>query len=333
MSVQKLIDKSVKNMGAGMHPTVKAAAIELIRRAYAEGIYIFITQGHRTYEEQAAIYGQGRSSYVYKGKQYGQPGKSKVSNAKPGYSNHNFGVAIDYVLTNKEGTATTWEVNKDWKRVAAIAKKLGFAWGGDWTSFKDYPHLEMTGGLSTSQMRAGKKPNIKTSFTPIKGATEAPAAAPAPKKEEVKKMPNPNFDDAVKFVKAMGISDGSNRVDPASREEIFEMLFRFYKAIYPPDSLQPAPRFAEAVKWAQQNDISDGSNPTHPTTREQSIQMLFDLFNMIYPDADPSPRFTDALQWAKDNHITDGSKPAHPATREQAIQMIYKASTLKEESK
>lgn len=42
--------------------------------------------------------------------------------------------------------------------MAALAKQLGFEWGGDWTSFKDYPHLQMTFGLTTAQLQAGKRP-------------------------------------------------------------------------------------------------------------------------------------------------------------------------------
>ncbi|SEH44789.1 peptidoglycan L-alanyl-D-glutamate endopeptidase CwlK [Halobacillus karajensis] len=33
-------------------------------------------------------------------------------------------------------------MNANWREVAKIAKSLGFQWGGDWTSFKDYAHLE-----------------------------------------------------------------------------------------------------------------------------------------------------------------------------------------------
>ncbi|MCK2010101.1 MULTISPECIES: M15 family metallopeptidase [Peribacillus] len=36
-----------------------------------------------------------------------------------------------------------------------MGKNSDFNWGGDWSGFKDYPHLEMTGGLSYSQLQAG----------------------------------------------------------------------------------------------------------------------------------------------------------------------------------
>ncbi|WP_412177973.1 M15 family metallopeptidase [Paenibacillus terrae] len=42
--------------------------------------------------------------------------------------------------------------------MVAAAKRIGWDWGGDWRSFKDYPHFEMTFGLSTADYRAGKRP-------------------------------------------------------------------------------------------------------------------------------------------------------------------------------
>lgn len=136
MSLKTLQDKAVKRMGA-VKPIVKEKVLDIIEKAYSEGIYVLITDGYRSYAEQDELYAQGRT----------KPG-SIVTNAKGGQSNHNFGIAVDFCLTNKEGTAAYWTVNADWKRVAAIAKSMGFEWGGDWTSFKDNPHLEYTGKIT-----------------------------------------------------------------------------------------------------------------------------------------------------------------------------------------
>jgi len=136
MSVKTLQDKAIKRMGA-VKPIVKEKVLDIIEKAYSEGIYVLITDGYRSYAEQDELYAQGRT----------KPG-SIVTNAKGGQSNHNFGIAVDFCLTNKEGTAAYWTVNAQWKRVAAIAKSMGFEWGGDWTSFKDNPHLEYTGKIT-----------------------------------------------------------------------------------------------------------------------------------------------------------------------------------------
>ncbi|WP_249596564.1 peptidoglycan-binding protein [Peribacillus frigoritolerans] len=87
-------------------------------------------------------------------------------------------------------------MNTKWKRVAAIGKELGFKWGGDWSGFKDYPHLEMTGGLSYSQLQAGKKPTLGLKFKPDSDAvvTDPPKKEVAP---EVTKLPPKNIEDSV----------------------------------------------------------------------------------------------------------------------------------------
>lgn len=149
VSVFQLISKSEKSMGA-VHPRLKALAIELIKRAYYEGINIRITAGHRTHAEQQRLYNQGR---------FGNPGNI-VTNARPGESIHNFGLAIDYVLVDEKDTDAFWTVNKQWRRVAAIGKQLGFQWGGDWKSFRDYPHLDLQRGMSLANLRAGKLPSL-----------------------------------------------------------------------------------------------------------------------------------------------------------------------------
>lgn len=147
-----------------MNPVVKASALEMMERTYNEGIYVQISAGYRSLEEQASLYGQGRV-YIYNGKNYSNLAKPIVTNAKPGQSYHNYGLAIDFFIVSDDGKKAIWTVNSKWQRVAAIGKDLGFKWGGDWSSFKDYPHLEMTGGLSFKQLQAGKKPHITSSKT------------------------------------------------------------------------------------------------------------------------------------------------------------------------
>ncbi|MDA1478350.1 peptidoglycan-binding protein [Bacillus changyiensis] len=172
VSLQALIDRSVRNMGSGIHPVVKETAIEIIKRAYKEGIYVQMTSGYRSFAEQNKLYAKGRTA----------PGKI-VTNAKVGQSNHNYGLAVDYVLLSSDGKTAIWTVNSKWKRVAQIAKALGFAWGGDWRSFKDYPHLEMMEGLTLSQLQAGKRPVL---VSKVNNATPA-VPKPTKKKSSTKK--------------------------------------------------------------------------------------------------------------------------------------------------
>lgn len=175
VSVDTLISRSIKNMGA-VHPQIKERAIELIRRSYNEGIRVQISSGYRSNAEQQKLYNQGRTT----------PGNI-VTNAKPGQSIHNYGLAIDYFLVSSDGLTALWTVNAQWRRVAAIAKTMGFEWGGDWKGFVDYPHLQYTGGLTIAQLQSGKRPTIpdiaKTATVDDKKKKEEAA-----KLEEIKKI-------------------------------------------------------------------------------------------------------------------------------------------------
>lgn len=148
VALQTLIDRSVRNMGA-VDSRVRDMTLEIIRRAYSEGINVQISSGLRTNAQQDKLYAQGRTA----------PG-SIVTNARAGQSVHNYGLAVDFFITTPDGSAPIWIVNAQWKRVAAIAKSMGFTWGGDWTSFYDAPHLEYTKGLTWRDLQAGKRPSF-----------------------------------------------------------------------------------------------------------------------------------------------------------------------------
>lgn len=153
--LETILAKSAKRLER-LHPTVKKKAEELIHLSFASGVAVIVTQGFRTFDEQAALYEQGRA----------KPGPI-VTNAKAGQSYHNYGLAIDFALLLPDGRTVSWDMLrdddqdglKDWLEVVAIGKTLGFAWGGDWSGkFRDYPHFEMTFGLSISALLSGKRP-------------------------------------------------------------------------------------------------------------------------------------------------------------------------------
>ena len=123
-----------------LHPQVRDKAREFLNKAEKQNIKLRITSARRTYAEQNDLYAQGRSK-----------GGKIVTNAKAGESSHNFGTAID-VVPIVNGSAD-WN-STDWNKIGEIGKSLGFAWGGDWTSFKDKPHFEMNFGNTLAQLRA-----------------------------------------------------------------------------------------------------------------------------------------------------------------------------------
>ena len=78
------VDSRSEKVIATLLPEVQPIAQALIQKSVEMGINIKIISGLRTYEEQDALYAQGRTT----------PGNI-VTNARGGHSNHNFGIAFD----------------------------------------------------------------------------------------------------------------------------------------------------------------------------------------------------------------------------------------------
>jgi peptidoglycan L-alanyl-D-glutamate endopeptidase CwlK len=125
-----------------LHPVLGSAGRMLLDRCAAAGLPLLITQGLRSWEEQDALYAQGRTT----------PGRI-VTRARGGQSYHNFGLAFDVVVLDSMGKADWNPAHPGWQRAGAIGKSLRLEWGGDWTR-KDLPHFQYSGGLTTERCRA-----------------------------------------------------------------------------------------------------------------------------------------------------------------------------------
>lgn len=169
------------NRIGAVHPVIKQGAEEVIRQAYKEGIYVQFSDGYRSHASQNALYAQGRT----------KPGPI-VTNARGGQSLHNFGLALDMFISNKDGTSASWP-ESTLRKVAQIAKGIGFEWGGDWKGFMDNPHIQMTGGLTLAQLQAGVKPKIdlKSGGSVTKPSTKP--NTPSEPKNPVTKAKKPNY--------------------------------------------------------------------------------------------------------------------------------------------
>jgi peptidoglycan L-alanyl-D-glutamate endopeptidase CwlK len=120
--------RSEKNI-ATLLPEVQPVARALVQKAALNGIRIKVISGLRTYEEQDELYAQGRT----------KPG-SKVTNARGGYSNHNFGTAFDIGVF--EGQKYLPDSVK-YKAVGVLGTDLGLEWGGNWKTITDQPHFQL----------------------------------------------------------------------------------------------------------------------------------------------------------------------------------------------
>ena len=99
-----------------------------------------ITSGYRTFAEQNTLFAIGR-------------GKNKgkiVTDAKGGQSIHNYGLAIDIIKMNSNGTAS---YSIDWTKLVKVAKKNKFEWGNDlYPSLGDKCNFERNFGYSYGQL-------------------------------------------------------------------------------------------------------------------------------------------------------------------------------------
>lgn len=142
-----------------LHPICRDKAIDAYNEAVQatpKGVHPYIDQTLRTFEESTKLYNQPFDGKDNDGDGRIDEADEKVSNAKAGQSWHNYGLALDFHL-QINGKDVWDEKNPNWKVVVNIFKKHGFSWGGDWNSFKDYPHLEYKGGYTLAQLQAKHK--------------------------------------------------------------------------------------------------------------------------------------------------------------------------------
>lgn len=125
--------KIISDNKYNLKPLVHRLADSLVAECGIAGIEITVTGGYRTLADQQDKYNQGRT----------KPG-SVITNAKPGFSFHNYGVAFDIAFLKNGKT----NYSGDWEKVGKIGKKLGLEWGGSWSSFVDKPHFQYTAGYA-----------------------------------------------------------------------------------------------------------------------------------------------------------------------------------------
>ena len=123
------VDDRSEKIIATLLPEVQPYARALVKKAAQHGITIKILSGLRTYEEQNELFAQGRT----------KPGRT-VTNARAGFSNHNFGIAFDIGIF--EGTKYIDESPR-YKAIGILGMDLGLEWGGNWKTIVDQPHFQL----------------------------------------------------------------------------------------------------------------------------------------------------------------------------------------------
>lgn len=140
-----------------IHPLLELKTKQLISLCANEGLKIKVTQGYRSKTEQDALYAQGRT----------KPGKI-VTNAKGGYSMHNWGAAID--ICRNDGRNPYEDSDGFFTKVGKIGQSIGLEWGGSWKSIVDKPHFQLPdwgSGTATLRNTYGTFEKFKATWKPI----------------------------------------------------------------------------------------------------------------------------------------------------------------------
>lgn len=115
-----------------LHPEIQSKAHALKQACNDVGVSIVISQGLRSKDEQNRLFAQGRTT----------PGIIVTHTPYP-QSLHNWGVAFDFAILDKDGHAD-WDNIEAFKLVGKLGKYLGLVWGGDWTGDSiDRPHFQL----------------------------------------------------------------------------------------------------------------------------------------------------------------------------------------------
>ncbi|HEV2801173.1 MAG TPA: LysM peptidoglycan-binding domain-containing protein [Pyrinomonadaceae bacterium] len=148
-----------------IHPVLRERLALLAVVLEGRGMKVLITDGMRTFAEQDELFKKGRR---------GIPGEDKVTFARGGQSNHNYGLAVDLypVLpdsTGKEKVFTDIPKNSsvEFKRAfdriqrtaGEEAEGLGLFWGARFRGIVDTPHIQL---LAESNMKPAECLRIMT---------------------------------------------------------------------------------------------------------------------------------------------------------------------------
>lgn len=122
---------------SNLHPQLDYKLGLLLKKCKKKGIYLIITEGFRSKDQQDKLYAKGRTA----------PGKIVTNARGSSYSSqHQWGIAFDIAINDNKKLYDLATI----KKVAKIAKSIGLGWGGDWTSIVDTPHFYLKKWGSTT---------------------------------------------------------------------------------------------------------------------------------------------------------------------------------------
>ena len=126
------VDNTSETNIISLTPTAQILARRFLLKAKSLQWDVRILSGTRTYAEQDALYKMGRLGNS----------SPKITHAKGGCSNHNFGIAWDIGIFEQGKYIQTDLLYKKFAgQILVYFPEL--EWGGNWKSFKDFPHYQL----------------------------------------------------------------------------------------------------------------------------------------------------------------------------------------------
>lgn len=124
-----------------LHPDLQEPCMDFIDQCEKQRLNVFLVNTWRSPAEQDRLYAQGRT----------EPGPI-VTHLTGDQSLHCFvmnGIpaakAFDFGIEDENNKYITDGSDPRYAQAGAIGEGLGLEWGGSWTSFKDFDHLQLKG--------------------------------------------------------------------------------------------------------------------------------------------------------------------------------------------
>lgn len=133
----------------------RAKAERLVATVAREGLPLRVFETRRPFIRTQELFLKGRA--LVNGVVVVVDKRAVVSNARPGSSPHNWGLAIDLILDpdhdffeGEQPPTSPWDDGRNnpvvklaWERYGRCVRQCDLVWGGDWSQFRDWPHAEL----------------------------------------------------------------------------------------------------------------------------------------------------------------------------------------------
>ena len=143
-------ERYIKNLNS----KVRRKFRKLINRIQKEtGYKVIITSGYRDFAHQERLK------------------RENSKNAKAGFSEHNYGIALDFVAIKGTHRLRKSTSKREWEQtgIPQIAKSMGFRWGGDFKGYHDPVHFGLGHIYDTSKLKEKAHSKFGYNNSNIKG--------------------------------------------------------------------------------------------------------------------------------------------------------------------